>query len=1120
VTIMKAKTKKELLLEVEDLQIRLQEAEEILSAIRRGEVDGLVVASPEGDKVYTLRGASQVYRAFVESMSEGALSLTEEGAIFYSNAQFSRTVGIPMERLVGLPLKNLVAEADLQLFESIFVQGRESGARGELSLVISQGTLLPVQLSISPLSMKGDSIVACAIVTDLTEYKRKEKALAEEKLSRSILDQASEAVVVCDSKGKVIRVSMAAHDLCGESPLLKPFEEVFRLKSSLDGAAFDLSGPLQGEFVQALEAVLDRGGRLFHLLLNAGPLLTEDDDIIGCVITLTDISGPKLAQDALRKSEERYRTLFTSMMEGFALGEAVLDESGTPIDFRFIETNDAFEKETGLKRDIIGKPMTEVLPNLEKHWIETYGEVALTGKPVRFKSYNRDTDKHYDVYCYSPAKGRFAILFRDVTKEKQDEEALLKRSAELERARNEAENEKLRLQAVMEALPVGVAITDASGGLNQTNRAYEELWGGHHPETKSVKDYEAYKAWWPGTEQVVAPEEWAAAVAVQKGEAVKGQLFDVQRFDGTRAFVINSAAPVRDASGYVVGSAVVIQDITELQKAEQALRESEARFRILAESMPNFVWTCLPEGGCDYLSRQWLEYTGIPEAEQLGFGWLNQVHPDDRDRLLSEWRKVVERKEPLDAEFRIRRHDGEWRWFKTRAVAVRDEKGHITKWYGSNTDIEDLKRSERALRDSEARYKLLSETASRLLGTPDPQGVVNDLCRQVMQHLQCDVFFNFLADERAGKLHLNAFAGIPEEEAKKIEWLDYGVAVCGCVARDGERIVAEDIANTPDIRTDLVKSYGVQAYACHPLIAQGRLIGTLSFGTKTRSCFTEEDLALMKTVTDEVAVAMERVRLMEQLRISKNELEMRVLERTAELERRNQELQDFAFIASHDLQEPLRKVQTFGDMLVLKSDPLLGPEGRDYIQRMQRAAARMQKLLESLLSYSRVTTKAEPFAQTNLRKSVQGALSNLEIVIKEKGALVKVAPLPTVEADRSQMIQLFQNLIANALKFERENQTPRVSIYSRKHSNTGAHQICIEDNGIGFDEKYLDKIFMPFQRLHGRSGYEGVGMGLAICKKIVERHDGEITARSEPGKGATFIVTLPARRKKPLKRLE
>jgi light-regulated signal transduction histidine kinase (bacteriophytochrome) len=368
--------------------------------------------------------------------------------------------------------------------------------------------------------------------------------------------------------------------------------------------------------------------------------------------------------------------------------------------------------------------------------------------------------------------------------------------------------------------------------------------------------------------------------------------------------------------------------------------------------------------------------------------------------------------------------------------------------------------------------------------------------------------------EPGRRLHLNAFAGIPEEEAKKIEWLDYGVAVCGCVARDGERIIAEDIFDTQDVRTDLVKSYGIQAYACHPLRAQDRLIGTLSFGTRTRSHFSSDDLALMKTVADEVAVAMERVQLIDQLRKSKDELEIRVLERTAELERSNRELQDFAFVASHDLQEPLRKVQTFGDLLVNKFGPSLEEEGRDYIQRMQRASARMQKLLESLLSYSRVTTKAEPFVQTDLGKSVQGALSNLEIMIKDKAALVSVDALPAVDADRAQMIQLFQNLVANALKFQYENVTPRVKITSRNagknwdRSRT-LYEIYVEDNGIGFDERYLDRIFMPFQRLHGRSGYEGVGMGLAICKKIVERHGGGITAKSEPGKGATFIVTLP-----------
>lgn len=819
---------------------------------------------------------------------------------------------------------------------------------------------------------------------------------------QALMDHVPEGITIADAPdGRIRMVSRRGQEILGgphERLTVEEVADMWRVYSK-DGtsvmAAQDL--PLsravrRGEITTDEEVmqVNEKGERL-SLQCSAAPIRDRDGSILGGIVAWRDVTEMRKTQEALRESEERYRTLFTRMMEGFALGEAVLDESGNPVDFRFLEINDAFEKETGLKRDILRKPMSEVLPNLERHWIDTYCGVALTGVPIRFNNYNKDTERHYDVYCYSPARGRFAILFRDVTKEKQDEDALLKRTEELEKSHVEAENEKLRLQAVMEALPVGVAITDAMGGNIRSNRAFDEVWGAPPPAIHSVRDYEAYKAWWIGTERGIASEEWASAVAVKKGETVRGQLLEIQRFDGSRAFVMNSAAPVRDASGNVVGSAVAIQDITNLHKAEETLRKSEARF------------------------------------------------------------------------------------------------------------------------------KLLSETAGRLLVSPEPQGVVNHLCRQVMEHLGCHVFFNFLVDEYAGRLHLNAFAGIPEVEAKKIEWLDYGVAVCGCVARDGQRIVAEDIFNCSDVRTELVKSFGVQAYACHPLRAQDRLIGTLSFGTKTRSHFSSEDLALMKTVTDQVAVAMERMRLIEQLRKSKDELEMRVIERTAELERRNQELQDFAFVASHDLHEPLRKVQSFGELLMRKSAASLGEEGRDYIRRMQQASARMQKLLESLLSYSRVATKAEPFVQTDLIKSVQGAVSNLEILIKDKGAVVDVDALPTVEADRLQMIQLFQNLIANALKFQHENETPRVRIYSPKAGRvegreSALYEICVEDNGIGFDEKYLHKIFMPFQRLHGRSGYDGVGMGLAICKKIVERHGGEITAKSEIGKGSRFIVTLPAKR--------
>jgi light-regulated signal transduction histidine kinase (bacteriophytochrome) len=185
---------------------------------------------------------------------------------------------------------------------------------------------------------------------------------------------------------------------------------------------------------------------------------------------------------------------------------------------------------------------------------------------------------------------------------------------------------------------------------------------------------------------------------------------------------------------------------------------------------------------------------------------------------------------------------------------------------------------------------------------------------------------------------------------------------------------------------------------------------------------------------------------------------------------------------------------------------------RDYLRRMQRSAARMQNLLNSLLSYSRVTTKAEPKKETDLRKSIEAALSNLEVLIGEKNAEVEVGDLPTIRADRIQMIQLFQNLIGNALKFSRDGEAPHVKIHAEEVGD--AYKISVEDNGIGFDERYVDKIFLPFQRLHGRSSeFEGVGMGLAICMKIAERHGGKISAKSELGKGSTFIVRLPANRK-------
>lgn len=225
------------------------------------------------------------------------------------------------------------------------------------------------------------------------------------------------------------------------------------------------------------------------------------------------------------------------------------------------------------------------------------------------------------------------------------------------------------------------------------------------------------------------------------------------------------------------------------------------------------------------------------------------------------------------------------------------------------------------------------------------------------------------------------------------------------------------------------------------------------------------------------------------------------------LERSNRELQDFASIAAHDLQEPLRKIQTFGDRLNQRFGSGLEADGRDYLERMLSAAQRMRKLIDDLLTYSRVTTKTRPFEPTDLGQVVKEVLSDLEVRIELVKARVDVQPLPTIDCDPSQMRQLFQNLIANAVKFHKPGVQPVVTISARLEK--GRCEILVEDNGIGFDEKYLDRIFTIFQRLHGRQEYEGTGVGLAVCRRIVERHGGSLTAKSQPDHGACFIVTLP-----------
>jgi signal transduction histidine kinase/DNA-binding NarL/FixJ family response regulator len=430
----------------------------------------------------------------------------------------------------------------------------------------------------------------------------------------------------------------------------------------------------------------------------------------------------------------------------------------------------------------------------------------------------------------------------------------------------------------------------------------------------------------------------------------------------------------------------------------------------------------------------------------------------------------------------------------------------------------------------EERTGLLSEVTARLLSSDRPQQIVESLCRKVMAHLDCHAFFNFLVDEQAGRLHLNACAGIPAETARGIEWLDYGVAVCGCAARDGCRIVAEHIQTTPDPRTDLVRSFGIQAYACHPLLEQGRVIGTLSFGSRTKATFAEDELALMKAVADHVAIAMQRIRLLESLEQAAHAAEAA-----------NEAKGRFLANISHELRTPMNAILGMIDVAMPKAaHPII----KDCLQTVKGSADLLLTLLNDLLDSSKIEAgklelESAPFS---LRRMLDHVTRVLAVRAGEKGLHFYCrVPGETPDAligDRTRLQQVLINLAGNAIKFtergeveislrvveglgigdwgleedgqpaEPDPQHPAPNPQSPIPSVT--LEFAVRDTGIGIPQSDLERIFHPFSQADASTTrrFGGTGLGLSISQSLVTMMGGRIWVESEVGKGSSFYFTV------------
>ena len=524
--------------------------------------------------------------------------------------------------------------------------------------------------------------------------------------------------------------------------------------------------------------------------------------------------------------------------------------------------------------------------------------------------------------------------------------------------------------------------------------------------------------------------------------------------------------------------------IDKLIDQVDALRKSEERFRLLAENATDMIfrYRLQPTPAWEYVNPAAMSVLGCePEDFYADRNLLFKiVHPDSRDDL----RSYMGRGGAAGETTRIRwiRKDGKTVWTEIRGALLSNDEGDVVAFEGIARDITEQKQMEQELR--RARDELDHRVRER---TAELESANKQLA---------------LSQELSQRTFNEAPIGAA------IVDLDYRFsrvndALCRITGYSPEELTSltiPDITHSEDVEATIGQNRRVVAGEIDSFQMEKRYIrkdGSIVWINLSVRLMRDPDgrplcfLPMMEDITHRKLVE-EKLNLY-----------------TGRLEESNRALQDFASIASHDLHEPLRKVVAFSDRLKARCGASMDETARDYLERMRSATHRMQGLLTSLLDYSRVATRTEPFIPLDLNQLLRDVLSDLEVRIEQTGGKVEVANLPTVEADPDQMRQVFQNLVSNGLKYVRKGESPLIRINSE--CDKILCRFFVKDNGIGFDEKHLDSVFKPFHRLHGRSEYEGTGMGLAICKKIVERHGGSITARSKPGRGSTFIVELRIR---------
>jgi len=661
------------------------------------------------------------------------------------------------------------------------------------------------------------------------------------------------------------------------------------------------------------------------------------------------------------------------------------------------------------------------------------------------------------------------LFFFRLQKETRERISITESNLLLQEANQQIEASEKRFRTLSETIPhlIWTATPDGKKNsfnqyfINYTGLSFEELVGDGWQKTIFPVDLEREL------------QEWHHAIKTGEDFKIEKR---VRHHSGTYRWHLSHGIAQKDNKGTIIGWIGTNTEIEDQKKIEEALAKGEEQFRTFANSIQNLAWIANGEGWIYWYNQRWFDYTGTTLEEMKGWGWEKVHHPDHIKKVEAFVKEAWKKDEAFEATFLLRRHDGEYHWFLTRAFPVKDANGNIERWIGTNTDI-----TEQKTFTEELETKVHERTKELQI-----RNQTFELAESIAKF--GSYTWNIKTGERLYSDNLFRLLDCkPQEFVPSFEkFLTF--------------IHPDDLQQVLNNRKQTMQT-GVLAEPPYRIVSKTGIIKY--FRSSGKFSGEGDNRMLIGTIQD----ISEEVAASKQL-ITKN----------LELENANAELASFSYVASHDLQEPLRKIQGFSKRIIDKEAENLSDTAKDYFNRINAAAKRMQNLIESLLSFSRTNLSEVIFEKTDLNKTLLEVQTALNELITQKNAVIESQILPSLNAVPVQMHQLFLNLIGNSLKYSKPEVAPHIQITAEKvtiNEITGQVElygefwkIVISDNGIGFEQQYENKIFELFQRLHGKTEYEGTGIGLAICKKIVQAHNGTITATGQPGIGSTFTFFL------------